>query len=111
MALQSEPADAAPPVPRELPRNNAPEVVAVPAGATGEPAPEPARPGTVPEIAAGGIPRWFLLVAGLAAATVAVAGLRAVAWLVGPVLLALVVVVAIAPVQSWLQRHGTPRWL
>jgi AI-2 transport protein TqsA len=30
--------------------------------------------------------------------------------LVGPVLLALVVVVALAPVQRFLQRHGWPRW-
>ncbi|SFF72538.1 AI-2E family transporter [Blastococcus tunisiensis] len=58
-----------------------------------------------------GIPRWFLLLAGLAAATIAVAGVRAIAWLVAPVLLALVVVVALAPVQSWLRRLGVPRWL
>ena len=58
-----------------------------------------------------GMPRWLLLLAGLAAATVAVAGLRAVAWLVAPVFLALVVVVALAPVQSWLRRIGVPRWL
>jgi predicted PurR-regulated permease PerM len=58
-----------------------------------------------------GVPRWLLLLAGLAAATVAVAGLRAVAWLVAPVFLALVVVVALAPVQSWLLRKGVPRGL
>jgi AI-2 transport protein TqsA len=57
------------------------------------------------------IPRWLLLLVGLAAATIAVAGLRAVAWLVAPVFLALVVVVALAPVQSWLRRIGVPRWL
>jgi predicted PurR-regulated permease PerM len=57
------------------------------------------------------VPRWLVLLAGLAAATVAVAGLRSVAWLVAPVLLALVVVIALAPVQSWLLRHGAPRWL
>ena len=48
---------------------------------------------------------------GMAAATIAVAGVRAVAWLVAPVFLALVVVVALAPVQSWLRRMGVPRWL
>jgi AI-2 transport protein TqsA len=58
-----------------------------------------------------GIPRWLLLLAGLAAATVAVAGLRAVAWLLAPVFLALVVVVAMAPVQGWLRRAGVPSWL
>jgi predicted PurR-regulated permease PerM len=64
-----------------------------------------------PVAAPPGMPRWLLLVAGLAAATIAVAGLRAVAWLVAPVFLALVVVVALAPVQSWLRRVGVPRWL
>jgi predicted PurR-regulated permease PerM len=57
------------------------------------------------------IPRWLLLLVGLAAATIAIAGLRAVAWLVAPVFLALVVVVALAPVQGWLRRVGVPRWL
>jgi AI-2 transport protein TqsA len=57
------------------------------------------------------IPRWLLLLVGLAAATIAVAGLRAVAWLVAPVFLALVVVVALAPVQGWLRKIGVPRWL
>jgi AI-2 transport protein TqsA len=63
------------------------------------------------QAAPSGIPRWLLLLAGLAAATIAVAGLRAVAWLVAPVFLAVVVVVALAPVQGWLRRVGVPRWL
>jgi predicted PurR-regulated permease PerM len=65
---------------------------------------EPAIPAT-----AGGLPRWLLLLLGAAAATVAVGGLRQISWLVAPVLLALVVVIALAPVQSWLLRHGWPR--
>jgi AI-2 transport protein TqsA len=64
-----------------------------------------------PQATPSGIPRWLLLLAGLAAATVAVAGLRAVAWLVAPVFLALVVVIAVSPVQRWLRRIGTPSWL
>lgn len=60
---------------------------------------------------ASGIPRWFLLVAGVAAATVAVAGIRALSWLIAPLLLAFVVVLALTPVQSWLRRAGLPRWL
>jgi AI-2 transport protein TqsA len=58
-----------------------------------------------------GVPRWLLVLVGAAAATIAIAGLKAVAWLVAPVFLALVVVVALAPVQGWLQRLGVPRWL
>jgi AI-2 transport protein TqsA len=109
MALQPESPDAGPTGPRRLPRPE-PELPAA-APRTGDPASEPT--GTVPEAqaSAGGIPRWLLILAGAAAATVAVAGLRAIAWLVAPVLLALVVVVALAPVQSWLRRHGVPRWL
>src|SRR4051812_28944196 len=64
-----------------------------------------------PQTSSGGIPRWLVLLAGLATATVAVAGLRAVAWLVAPVFLALVIVVALSPVQGWLRRKGVPRWL
>ena len=79
--------------------------VADPAGVVpGEPMPPPV-PG------AGGLPRWLLLMIGAAAATVAVAGLRSIAWLVAPVMLALVVVIALAPVQSRLRRAGVPRWL
>jgi AI-2 transport protein TqsA len=64
-----------------------------------------------PQPSPSGLPRWLVLLVGLAAATIAVGGIRAVSWLVGPVLLALVVVVALAPVQSWLRGIGVPRWL
>ena len=64
-----------------------------------------------PDGASPGLPRWLLLLAGVAAATIAVAGVRAVAWLVAPLLLALVVVVGLWPVSSWLRRHGAPRWV
>lgn len=90
--------------------------------APAEPTPERLPDTTPPEPASGSttvaasstapaIPRWLLLLVGLAAATIAVAGLRAIAWLVAPVFLALVVVVALAPVQGWLRRIGVPRWL
>jgi predicted PurR-regulated permease PerM len=76
-----------------------------------DPAPETTSdPVGVPS-ASSGIPRWLLLLVGLAAATIAVAGLRSVAWLVAPVFLALVVVVALAPVQGRLRRMGVPRWV
>jgi AI-2 transport protein TqsA len=57
-----------------------------------------------------GLPRWLLLLLGAAAATIAVGGLREISWLVAPVLLAFVVVIALAPVQTWLMRAGWPRW-
>ncbi|MGY1824070.1 AI-2E family transporter [Geodermatophilus sp. SYSU D00079] len=71
---------------------------------------EPATPTEVGPSTAG-LPRWLVLLVGGAAATIAIAGVRSIAWLVGPVLLALVVVIALMPVQRFLQRHGWPRWL
>jgi len=111
MAMRPEVPDAAPTGPRRLPP---PEPDGVPV--VDSPAVEPLAAdavGMVPETqsTAGGMPRWLLILAGAATATVAVAGLRAVAWLLAPVLVALVVVVALAPVQSWLRRLGVPRWL
>lgn len=81
------------------------------ADAAADPQTGPASPGDGVPGGAAGIPRWLLVVGGIAAATVAIAGLRAVSWLVAPILLALVVVVALTPVQSWLRRAGLPRWL
>jgi predicted PurR-regulated permease PerM len=98
--------------PRALPRPD-PAAAEVAEGTTASGA--TASAGTTPvgtgPAASSGVPRWLLLLVGMAAATVAVAGVRAVAWLVAPVLLALVVVVAMAPIQGWLQRLGAPRWL
>jgi predicted PurR-regulated permease PerM len=74
------------------------------------PAADPARPEETVGPPTAGLPRWLVLLVGGAAATVAIAGVRSIAWLVGPVLLALVVVIALMPVQRFLQRHGWPRW-
>ncbi|MTD55187.1 AI-2E family transporter [Amycolatopsis pithecellobii] len=57
-----------------------------------------------------GLPRAVVILLGLAAATVTVAGMRATAWLLTPVLLALVIVIAVAPVQRALRRRGFPAW-
>lgn len=106
--------------PRPL-RRPEPEPAAAPAGDVVPPAGEAhptgavtadaaAPPATV-EVSPGAIPRWLLLLVGAAAATVAVAGLKAIAWLVAPVFLALVVVIALTPVQRWLRRIGAPSWL
>src|SRR6476661_4352919 len=68
--------------------------------------PDPAGATHTADPANPGLPRWLVLLLGAAAATIAVAGLREIAWLVGPVFLALVVVIALAPVQGWLRRKG-----
>lgn len=73
-----------------------------------------ARPGTTTGIrlpsARSSIPRALVILLGAAAVVVAVAGLRSVAFLVGPLLLALVIVIAVYPIKTWLERKGWPSW-
>jgi AI-2 transport protein TqsA len=57
------------------------------------------------------LPRAVVMLVGCAAAFLVLAGLYVTAWLVGPVFLALIIVIAISPVQSWLRRRGWPEWL
>jgi AI-2 transport protein TqsA len=109
-------AGAAPPSPATPPPENPPlEIPPLEAGAfSAVSAPEPvSAPGVDQATAhtAGALPRWLVILLGAAAATVAVAGLREIAWLVAPVFLALVVVIALAPVQGLVRRMGAPRWL
>jgi AI-2 transport protein TqsA len=58
----------------------------------------------------GALPRGLVILLGAAATVVIFAGVQAAAWLIGPGFLALIVVIAVAPVQSWLRRHGWPGW-
>jgi AI-2 transport protein TqsA len=48
---------------------------------------------------------------GAGAAVLVLGGIRATAWLIGPAFLALMVVIALYPVQAWLRRHNWPGWL
>jgi AI-2 transport protein TqsA len=57
-----------------------------------------------------GMPRALIILVGAAAAVVVIAGIQATAWLIGPAFMALIVVIAVAPVHSWLSRHGWPAW-
>lgn len=57
-----------------------------------------------------GLPRAVLIMVGLAAATIVVAGLRSISDLLGPVFLALVLTVAAVPLRTALTRRGLPRW-
>jgi AI-2 transport protein TqsA len=57
------------------------------------------------------LPRALVMLLGAAAAVLVLGGLRATAWLIGPAFLALIIVIALSPVQSWLRRHGWPGWL
>ncbi|MEU8250424.1 AI-2E family transporter [Nonomuraea sp. NPDC048916] len=57
------------------------------------------------------MPRALIVLLGIASAVIALFGLREVASILGPVILALVLVIAVAPVRDWLARHGAPAWL
>ncbi|WP_218938449.1 AI-2E family transporter [Modestobacter altitudinis] len=48
---------------------------------------------------------------GGAAAVAVVAGLRELAWLVGPAFVAAVIVITVLPVQRWLRARGVPSWV
>jgi len=56
-------------------------------------------------------PSWTTPAFGAAATVVVFAGLQAVGGLVGPVFLALVLIVAVTPISTALRRRGVPRWL
>jgi predicted PurR-regulated permease PerM len=57
------------------------------------------------------IPRGLVVLLGIAAATVAGAGIHALAWLIGPVFLALTLVIVVSPVRRRMVRAGLPGWL
>ena len=57
-----------------------------------------------------GLPRALIILVGLAAVVIVAAGVQAVAWLIGPAFMALIIVIAVAPVQGWLKRRGWPGW-
>jgi AI-2 transport protein TqsA len=59
---------------------------------------------------AGGLPRALIILVGAASAVIVVAGVQAVAWLIGPAFMALIIVIAVAPVQGLLRRHNWPGW-
>ena len=57
------------------------------------------------------MPRSLVILLGAGSAVLVLAGIRSVAWLIAPAFLALMIVIAISPVQNALRRHGWPAWL
>jgi predicted PurR-regulated permease PerM len=57
------------------------------------------------------VPPAVVGLVGWAAGFLILAGLYFTAWLVGPAFLALIIVIAISPVQTWLLGRGWPSWL
>jgi AI-2 transport protein TqsA len=70
--------------------------------------PDPAVNGRRPRY---GLPRGIIVLLGMAAVVVVLAGIRSIAWLIGPAFLALIIVIAVAPVLGWMRRHNWPGWL
>ncbi|MEV0150199.1 MULTISPECIES: AI-2E family transporter [unclassified Nonomuraea] len=56
------------------------------------------------------VPRALIVLLGIAGAVIALFGMREVSSILGPVVLALVLVIAVSPVRRWLKRHGAPGW-
>lgn len=57
------------------------------------------------------IPRGLIVLLATAAAVVAIAGIKGFAGVIGPVFLALMLAVAVQPIQTWAQRRGWPAWV
>ena len=68
-------------------------------------------PEGVPSVRHDAIPRPVLILIGLAAATLAVAGMKEAAWLIAPATLGVVLVVTVSPVGAVLERRGAPVWV
>ncbi|WKG11362.1 AI-2E family transporter [Nocardia sp. PE-7] len=73
-----------------------------------EPSTEPAT--TAPP-AEWSIPRGLIVLLSLAAMVVTIAGLEAFSGVVGPIFLALMLTIAVQPIQTWAERKGWPAWL
>ncbi|WP_433253624.1 AI-2E family transporter [Streptosporangium sp. CA-135522] len=56
------------------------------------------------------VPRPLVILLCTAGAMVTLAGIREIGSIIGPVLLALVLVIAVAPARTWLQKRGAPGW-
>jgi predicted PurR-regulated permease PerM len=56
------------------------------------------------------LPRTLVILLELAAAVVVVAGIRSASWLIGPVFLALVIVITVHPLTARLRARGLPGW-
>ncbi|NRQ40496.1 AI-2E family transporter [Nonomuraea sp. NN258] len=57
------------------------------------------------------VPRALIILVGIAGTVITLFGLREVASIAGPVVLALVLVIAVSPVRAWLHDRRAPIWL
>ena len=66
------------------------------------------RPGPI-DRPRSGLPRALIIVLGLAAGVVVVAGMRAIPDIIGPMFMALVLTITVNPIRYWLIRRGASR--
>src|SRR4051794_7438920 len=103
---------SATPKPRESPSPGTPSRDAPPLeGRSSREDPPETPPPAPPAQGRPVLPRSLVMLLGAGSAVLVLAGIQAVAWLIGPAFLALMIVIAISPVQSALLRHGWPAWL
>lgn len=57
------------------------------------------------------VPRALVMLLVAAAAVITLAGIKAIDTIVGPVVLALVLTIAVSPIRAWLTRRRAPGWL
>lgn len=69
------------------------------------------EPADAPDAPSWALPRAVVVLLGLAAAVVAVAGVKSFASVIGPTFFALMLTVAVHPLHTWLRRKGWPAWL
>ncbi len=58
-----------------------------------------------------GLPRGLIIILGMAAGVVVAGGIHAIPNILGPVFMAVVLVVTVDPIRSGLIRRGAPKWL
>ncbi|ADG87748.1 protein of unknown function UPF0118 [Thermobispora bispora DSM 43833] len=58
-----------------------------------------------------GMPRALVVLVGAAAAVITLAGIHAVSSIIGPIVLALTLVIAVSPLREWLARRKAPVWM
>jgi predicted PurR-regulated permease PerM len=73
--------------------------------------PSEGKPAAGGDVAAGrGLPRALLVLLGLGATTLVVAGMQAASGIIAPTMLGVILVVTVAPARGWIMRWGAPAW-
>src|SRR4029077_13170489 len=66
---------------------------------------------TTPVAARAPLPRALVILLGLAAATITAGGMKAINDFLPRTILALILMITVYPIRTWLERKGVPTWL